>query len=41
MPDKLINRKYYIPKEAGYEINLKQVYDKIEKLKKSQKKKTD
>ena len=34
MPDKLIGRKYYIPKESGYEINLKQVYDKIERLKK-------
>lgn len=39
MPDNLINRKYYIPKEAGYEINLKQVYDKIEKLKKNAKNK--
>ena len=34
LPDNLLGRKYYIPKESGYEINLKQVYDKIEKLKK-------
>ncbi len=34
MPDNLLDRHYYIPKEAGYEINLKQVYDKIERLKK-------
>ncbi len=34
LPDNLLGRKYYIPKESGYEVNLKQVYDKIEKLKK-------
>ena len=34
LPNNLLGRKYYIPKESGYEINLKQVYDKIEKLKK-------
>lgn len=33
MPNNLLDRKYYIPKDSGYEINLKQVYDKIEKLK--------
>ena len=34
MPDNLVGKKYYIPKESGYEINLKQVYDKINNLKK-------
>ena len=34
LPNNLLGKKYYIPKESGYEINLKQVYDKIEKLKK-------
>lgn len=34
MPDNLLNRHYYIPKASGYEINLKQIYEKIEKLKK-------
>lgn len=34
MPDKLLNRHYYHPKNSGYEINFKQVYDKIESIKK-------
>ena len=34
MPDNIKNKKYYIPKDSGYEINFKQVYDKIERLKK-------
>ena len=37
MPDKLLNKKYYIPKDSGYEINIKQVYDKIEKIKRENK----
>jgi len=37
MPDNLINKKYYTPKESGYEINLKNVYDKIESIKKENK----
>ena len=36
LPNNLLGRKYYIPKESGYEINLKQVYDKIEKTKHKQ-----
>ena len=32
LPDELIGKHYYIPKESSkYEIALKQVYDKIEK----------
>ncbi len=34
MPDNLLNRHYYTPKNSGYEINLKQIYERIEKLKK-------
>lgn len=33
LPDKLKNRKYYIPNDIGYETNIKKVYDNIEKLK--------
>ncbi len=33
MPDNLINKKYYKPKNVGYEENIKKVYDKIEKIK--------
>ena len=34
MPDNLIGKKYYVPKDLGYEINIKKVYDKIEQIKK-------
>lgn len=35
LPDELTGRKYYIPKETSkYERNLKEVYEKLEKLKK-------
>ena len=34
MPDNLLNKKYYSPKEYGYEINIKKIYDNIEKIKK-------
>lgn len=34
MPDKLLNKKYYIPKETSkYEKSLKDIYESIEKLK--------
>ena len=34
LPDKIKNTKYYNPKSIGYEQKIKEVYDKIEKLKK-------
>ena len=34
LPDNLKNKKYYIPKKNGYEINIKAVYDKLEQIKK-------
>ena len=34
LPDNMKNKKYYIPGDIGYEVNLKNVYDKIDKLKK-------
>lgn len=34
LPDKIKDKKYYYPKNIGYETNIKQVYDKLEKLKK-------
>ena len=33
LPDQLKNKKYYHPKDLGYEQTLKQVYEKLEKLK--------
>lgn len=38
LPTNLRNKKYYIPKSNGYEINLKKINDNIEKIKKSSKK---
>ncbi len=35
LPDNLKNKKYYIPKDKGYEINLKEVYNKLENIKKT------
>ena len=35
LPDKLKNRKYYTPKELGYESKLKEIYLYLEKLKKN------
>lgn len=32
LPDKLKNRKYYHPKDIGYEKQVKETYEKIEKL---------
>ena len=37
MPDKLKNRKYYKPKDIGYESSIKIIYDKLEKIKNSAK----
>ncbi len=34
LPDNLKNKKYYIPKDKGYEQNIKYVYDKLESIKK-------
>lgn len=33
LPDKLKNKKYYMPKEFGYEKQLKEIYEKLEALK--------
>ena len=35
LPDNLKNKKYYIPKDIGYESNIKKVYDNIENIKKT------
>lgn len=35
LPDKLKNKKYYTPKSIGYEANIKQIYDRLEKIKNS------
>lgn len=35
LPDNLKNKKYYIPKDKGYEQNIKYVYDKLESIKKN------
>lgn len=33
LPDKIKNKKYYKPKDIGYEKQLKEIYDRLEKLK--------
>ena len=33
LPDKLKTKKYYHPKDIGYEKNIKEIYDRLEKLK--------
>ena len=33
LPNKIKNKKYYHPKDIGYEINFKQVYEKLEQIK--------
>jgi len=38
LPDKLKNKKYYKPKDIGYEKQIKEVYDKLKKIKKNAKK---
>lgn len=35
LPDKLKNKKYYHPKDIGYEKTIKEIYEKIEKIKDS------
>ena len=32
LPDKLKDKKYYEPKDIGYEKNIKEIYDKISKI---------
>ena len=34
LPDKIKNKKYYNPKEIGYEKQLKEIYDKLNQIKK-------
>ena len=34
LPDKIKNKKYYQPKTIGYEKNIKEIYDKLEQIKK-------
>ena len=33
LPEKIKNKRYYIPNDIGYEVNIKKVYDKINKIK--------
>ncbi|MCI6107624.1 MAG: replication-associated recombination protein A [Candidatus Faecimonas sp.] len=33
LPDKLKNKKYYHPKDIGYEKNIKEIYERLEKIK--------
>ena len=35
LPDNLKNKKYYVPKDKGYEQNIKYVYYKLENIKKN------
>ncbi len=35
LPDKLKNKKYYHPKDIGYEKQIKEIYDRLEKIKNS------
>ena len=37
LPDKIKNKKYYTPKDIGYEKTIKEIYERLEKLKNSQK----
>lgn len=37
LPDKLKNKKYYAPKDIGYEKTVKEIYDRLEKLKNNKK----
>ena len=38
LPDVLKNKKYYVPKDIGYEKSVKQIYEKLEKIKDDSKK---
>ncbi len=31
LPNNLLNKKYYIPKDSGYEVNIKKVYEALKK----------
>ena len=33
LPDRIKNKKYYIPKNIGYEKQIKEIYERLEKLK--------
>jgi len=35
LPDKIKNKQYYHPKDIGYEKNFKEVYEKLDKIKKN------
>ena len=35
LPDKLKNKKYYSPKDIGYEKTFKDIYDRLEKIKRN------
>lgn len=37
LPDRLKNKKYYTPKDIGYEKQVKEIYDRLEKLKNGKK----
>ena len=37
LPDRIKNREYYNPKRIGYEVNFKQVYDRLKKINKETK----
>lgn len=36
LPDKIKNKKYYTPKDIGYEKGIKEIYEKLERIKKNQ-----
>ena len=36
LPDRIKNKEYYNPKSIGYEVNFKQVYDRLKKINKEQ-----
>ena len=37
LPDKIKDKKYYKPKDIGYEKTIKEIYEKLEKIKSSNK----
>ena len=39
LPDKIKNKKYYTPKDIGYEKQIKEVYEKLERIKNTKKQK--
>lgn len=38
LPDKIKNKKYYVPKDIGYEKSIKEIYERLENIKKNSKK---